>query len=70
MNTLLIWIGRLAGLVGLAAVVCAVVLRATGSWHVGGLQIGTLLNGGIAALVLGAWAYAASIAERAHADRR
>lgn len=69
MNTVLMWIGRLAGLVGLAAVLCAVVLRATGHWHLGSLQIGTLLNGGIAALALGAWAYAAFIAERAHAGR-
>ena len=69
MNTVLIWIGRLAGLVGVAAVVCAVVLRAAGHWHVGSLQIGTLLNGGVAALALGAWAYAASIAERRHAGR-
>ena len=69
MHALLMWIGRLAGALGLAAVLCAVVLRATGTWHFGGLQIGTLLNGGIAALALGAWAYAAFIAERAHAGR-
>ncbi len=69
MNTLLIWIGRLAGLVGLVAVACAVVLRVMGTWHLGGLQIGTLMNGGVAALVLGAWAYAASMAERRYAGR-
>ena len=64
MNQLLMWMGRIAGLVGLVAVGCAVMLRAAGAWHVGGLQLGTLLNAGIAAMVLGAWAYAASIAER------
>ncbi len=63
MNPLLIWIGRIAGLVGLVTVGCAVMLRAAGMWHLGGLQLGTLLNAGVAAMVLGTWAYAASIAE-------
>lgn len=69
MNDLLIWLGRIAGLVGLAAVGGAVLLRATGVWHVGGVQIGTLMNAGVAAMVLGTWAYAASIAERRRPDR-
>lgn len=64
MNSLLIWIGRIAGLLGLAAVACAVALRLSGVWHVGGLQIGTLMNTGVAAIVIGAWAYVASMAER------
>ena len=64
MNSLLIWMGRIAGLMGLAAVTCAVALRLSGVWHVGGLQIGTLMNAGVAAMVIGAWAYVASIAER------
>ena len=64
MNSLLIWIGRIAGLLGLATVTCAVALRLSGVWHVGGLQIGTLMNAGVAAMVIGAWAYVASIAER------
>ena len=69
MNDLLIWMGRIAGLVGLAAVGCAVLLRASGVWHLGGVQIGTLMNAGVAAMVLGTWAYAASIAERKRPDR-
>ena len=44
-------------------------LRATGVWHLGGLQIGTLMNAGVAALALGTWAYAASLAERKRTDR-
>ena len=64
MNRLLIWIGRLAGLLGLAALACAVALRLASIWHVGGLQIGTLVNAGVAATVIGAWAYVASLAER------
>ena len=64
MIQLLKWTGRIAGLVGLGTAACAVGLRASGAWYVGGLQLGTLLQGGIAALALGAWAYAASVAER------
>jgi hypothetical protein len=64
MNYVLIWIGRIAGLLGMVAVGCAVIARATGVWYLGGLQLGTLMNAGIAAMVLGAWAYAASVAER------
>lgn len=64
MINLLLWIGRIAGLLGIAAACVAVVLRASGAWHVGGLQLGTLLLAGIAAMACGAWAYAASIAER------
>ena len=69
MNNLLIWIGRVAGLIGLLVVGTAVMLRATGVWHLGGLQIGTLMNAGVAALALGTWAYAASLAERKRTDR-
>ena len=35
-----------------------------GIFHVGGLQMGTLLLGSIAAMVLGTLAYAAAMAER------
>jgi hypothetical protein len=63
MTMLLLWLGRLAGLLGLAVSVAAVAMRLSGVWHFGGLPLGTLLQGGIAALACGAWAYAASIAE-------
>jgi hypothetical protein len=33
-------------------------------WYLGGLQLGTLMNAGVAAMVLGIWAYVASLAER------
>lgn len=69
MNDLLLWTGRVAGLVGSVAAVVAVLLRASGVWHVGALPVGTLLNGGVAAMVLGTLAYAASLAERQRAGR-
>jgi hypothetical protein len=64
MHQWLIWTGRVAGLAGVAASGCAVVLRATGSYYLAGMQLGTLLNAGVAAMVLGPLAYAAAIAER------
>ena len=63
MFRLLLWIGRIAGLVGLTAAGCAVLMRASGVWYAGSLSLGTLLNAGVAAMVLGTWAYAASLAE-------
>lgn len=64
MIKLLIWVGRIAGGLGLLLGFTAVVLRATDTWRVGNLQIGTLFMGSVAAMVLGALAYAASAAER------
>lgn len=69
MNKLLIWMGRIAGLVGLIAIGSAFALRAVGVWHLGSVQVGTLMNAGIAAMVIGAWAYAASLAERERPHR-
>jgi len=63
MSQLLIWIGRLAGLVGVGATGCAVVVRASGAYYLGSMQLGTLLNAGVAAMVLGALAYVAAMAE-------
>lgn len=63
MFRLLLWIGRIAGLVGVATAVCAVVLRASGLWFLGSMSLGTLLNAGVAAMVLGTLAYVASLAE-------
>jgi hypothetical protein len=70
MSQLLLWIGRLAGLVGVGAAGCAVVMRASGAYHLGNMQLGTLLNAGIAAMVLGALAYAAAMAEFGPPGRR
>jgi hypothetical protein len=70
MSQLLIWIGRLAGLVGAGAAGCAVVVRASGAYHLGSMQLGTLLNAGVAAMVLGALAYAAAMAEFGPPGRR
>ena len=66
MESLLLWIGRLAGGAGVLIALAAVIARAGGQYVVGGLQVGTLLLAGIAAMVAGCLAYAALIAERGH----
>ena len=65
MNMLLRWIGRTAGLVGVLLCAASVVLRASGAFFVGGLQVGTLLQVGVAAMMLGCLAYVAALAEGA-----
>jgi len=64
MNNLLIFIGRLAGMLGVALGVASVCARALGVFFVGTLQVGTLLQASIASMVLGTLAYAAAVAER------
>ncbi|HSC88917.1 MAG TPA: hypothetical protein VLC09_16660 [Polyangiaceae bacterium] len=64
MTKLLIFVGRAAGIFGALLGIVAVTARAMGTWHLGSLQIGTLLLGSIAAMVLGTLAYAAAVAEQ------
>jgi hypothetical protein len=64
MNALLIWTGRVAGLVGAIFACAAVLLRVAGIWHLGGLQVGTVLQAGLTAMVLATLAYVAAMAER------
>ena len=64
MDSLLLWVARLAGIVGVLLGVCAVVVRLQGMWIVGGFQTGTILIASIGAMTLGTLCYAASIAER------
>ena len=64
MERLLCWTGRLAGLAGVLVCVGAILARLTGSYHVGGFQVGTLLQAGIAAMLVGCLGYLALLAER------
>jgi hypothetical protein len=63
-NDLLIWIGRIAGIVGVLVGIGAVSARAAGLWHVGSFSSGSLLQAGMAAMVVAILAYVAAIAER------
>jgi hypothetical protein len=66
MSSLLIWCGRLAGVAGLLMALVATGARLGGQWRVGDLSVGTLLMGGVAAMVAATLAYVAAIAERQH----
>ena len=65
MENLLLWIGRLAGLVGILLCAAAFGVRFTGTWTLGGFQVGTILQAGMAAMILACLAYSADLAERA-----
>lgn len=64
MENLLLWVGRLAGLVGVLVCAVAFVARVTGTWTLGGFQLGTVLQAGMGAMLLGCLAYIANLAER------
>jgi hypothetical protein len=65
MRDLLLWIGRLGGIVGVLMCAVAVFARYRGTYNVAGFQVGTLLLAGIATMVVGCLAYVAFMAERA-----
>ena len=65
MGNLLMWIGRLGGVLGLLLIAGAVLARFRGTYNLAGFQVGTLLLAGIAAMVVGCLGYLAFLAERA-----
>jgi hypothetical protein len=65
MENLLLWIGRLAGLVGIVVCAAAVGARVTATWTLGGVPVGTLFQAGMAVMILACLAYSADLAERA-----
>jgi hypothetical protein len=66
MQMALLWIGRLTGLLGVLLVMASVLGRASGTFYIGSLQIGTVLQGGIAATVLSCLAYLIVLVEYPH----
>jgi hypothetical protein len=64
MNELLRWTGRMAGAVGVLLCLVSCAARVAGVWTIAGFQIGTMLQGGIAAMVLACLAYLVILAER------
>jgi hypothetical protein len=53
MENALLWIGRLAAMAGVALVAVAAVVRLGGAYWLGGFQMGTLMLGGIAGMLIG-----------------
>lgn len=64
MATLFVWLARIFGVIGIALTAGAVATRLAGSWYLAGIQIATVLQLGIAAMLIGCLAYLATIAER------
>ena len=63
MHASLIWIARIAGVAGVAVMALAVIARLGGAYWLGGFQIGTLLQAGMAATLLACLGYLAALAE-------
>jgi hypothetical protein len=64
MNKLLLWMGRVGGVVGVILCAVAVIVRLRGAFNLAGFQVGTLLLAGMAAMLVGCLGYLASLAER------
>jgi hypothetical protein len=64
MHAMLLWIGRVTGLLGVGLSAVAGAARLGGSYQLGSFQSLTLLDAGTAAMVMGCLAYVASLAER------
>jgi hypothetical protein len=57
MESILLWIGRIAGLAGLATSAWAAIARLQGAYFAGGYQIGTLLLVGMAGMVIACFCF-------------
>ena len=66
MQALLMWIGRLAGIVGVVVVGVAVIGRLDNVYRLGGFAVGTILQAGMAATLIGCLGYVAAGVERTH----
>lgn len=64
LQTFLLWVGRLAGLLGVLVCAVAVVARLSGSYELMGFQSGTVMQAGVAVMVLGCLGYLALLVRR------
>lgn len=60
----LLWVGRLAGLVGVLICAVAVVARLSGAHQMMGFEAGSVLQAGVTLMVLGCLGYLALLARR------
>lgn len=65
MKTVLIWAARIAGVAGVAALALAFAGRLAGMYWIGGFQVGTVLQAGMAAMLAACLAYLAALVELA-----
>lgn len=63
MKTVLLWIGRLAGLTGVIASVLSLALRLSGTYWLADIPVGTLFQAGVGAMVAACLAYLVQLVE-------
>ena len=63
MRTLLTWIGRLTGALGIVTIIAALAARLAGAYWLGGYQVGTILQAGMACVLLACLGYTAVLVE-------
>ena len=61
---ILLKLGRIAGVGGVLLCIASVAVRLSGAYRIGGFEVGTLLQGGIAAMVLGCLCFLAVLSQR------
>ena len=64
MNDVLLWAGRLAGVIGVVVCALALAVRIGGSYTLAGFEVGTLFLGGTAAMVAGCFCLLLRIDDR------
>ena len=64
MLAVLIWLARIAAVAGVSLIAVAVVARVSGLYTLGGFSSGTILLGGMAAVLLACLGYVTALAER------
>ena len=69
MDNLLLWMARAAGVSGVLLCVVAVVARFSGQYLLGSLQVGTLFQAGIAAMIAGCLCFLVVLTERSKPGR-
>ena len=69
MDKQLLWIGRVAGVGGLALCALVAVLRLSGHYFLGSFQLVTLFQAGMAAMIAGCLCFLALLTERSKAGR-
>ena len=64
MLVVVIWLARIAAVAGVLLIAVAVVARVSGLYTLGGFSSGTILLGGMAAVLLACLGYVTALAER------
>ena len=64
MQILLIWMARIAAIGGVALIAVAAVARLSGMYSLGGFYTGTILQAGMAGVLLACLGYLATLVER------